>query len=117
MPLLSVSTSAAVASNESANELLRALSQYLARELSKPEQYVMTVLRDRERMTFGGTDASACYVELKNVGRFTPEQTRRLSKALCERLSAGLGVPSDRIYIEFANADGHLWGFDGNTFG
>jgi hypothetical protein len=26
-------------------------------------------------------------------------------------------MPQDRIYIEFTNADGALWGFDGGTFG
>jgi hypothetical protein len=28
-----------------------------------------------------------------------------------------LALPEDRIYIEFTNADGALWGFDGSTFG
>ncbi|MEP6652860.1 MAG: phenylpyruvate tautomerase MIF-related protein [Myxococcales bacterium] len=31
-------------------------------------------------------------------------------------MAAALGVAKDRIYIEFADAAPHLWGYDGSTF-
>jgi hypothetical protein len=99
-----------------ADALLQELSALLARELGKPEAYVMTCLEPRARMTFAGTTAPACYVEVKNIGSFTPAATSRLSSLICERLSAVLAVSPDRIYIEFADARGHLWGHDGGTF-
>lgn len=49
--------------------LLRDLSALLARELGKPESYVMTCLDAGARMTFAGTDEPTCYVEVKNVGK------------------------------------------------
>ncbi len=115
MPLLKISTS--IASSPDHARLLANLSQLVAERLSKPESYVMTSIEHPARMTFGGTTEPACYVELKNVGRFRPELTKRLSAELCERLSSGLGVPKGRIYIEFGDADGYLWGHDGETFG
>lgn len=115
MPLLKITTS--VAATPEHAELLASLSRLLAERLGKPESYMMTAIEHPDRMTFGGTTAPTCYVELKNVGRFTPELTRRLSAELCERLSAALGVAKDRIYIEFSDAQGYLWGHDGDTFG
>jgi phenylpyruvate tautomerase len=98
------------------DSLLRDLSALLARELGKPESYVMTCLEPRARMTFGGSDEPSCYVEVKNVGTFTAAKTALLSGVLAERLTAGLGVPRNRIYIEFADAKPHMWGYDGDTF-
>ncbi len=98
------------------DSLLRDLSALLARELGKPESYVMTCLEPRARMTFGGSDEPSCYVEVKNVGTFTAAKTALVSGVLAERLTAALGVPGNRIYIEFADAKPHMWGYDGDTF-
>jgi hypothetical protein len=54
--------------------------------------------------------------ELKNVGTLAAEQVEDLSRKLGGELAAGLGVPADRVYIEFTNADGALWGWNGSTF-
>jgi phenylpyruvate tautomerase len=115
MPLVRIVTSSEVP--QQADALLQELSRTLARELGKPEAYVMTCLEPRARMTFAGTAAPSCYVEVKNIGTFTSAATGRLSALICERLSSALGVPADRIYIEFADAKGHLWGHDGSVFG
>jgi phenylpyruvate tautomerase len=115
MPLLNVFTSAELPAERTA--WLKKLSALLAQALDKPEQYVMVLVNPRPDMTFGGTSAPACYAELKNVGTFSAPQVEALSRRLCEELSAGLGVPTDRIYIEFTSADGALWGWDGSTFG
>ena len=68
-------------------------------------------------MTFAGTSAPACYAEVKNVGSLSPEQVEKLSVVFCAALSNHLGVPQDRIYLEFTNADGAYWGWNGETFG
>ena len=93
------------------------LSALLARELDKPEQYVMVSLAPRLEMLFAGSPAPACYAELKNVGALSPARVEELSRLLCTELARGLAVPPDRIYIEFTNADGALWGWNGSTFG
>src|SRR5262245_37051308 len=118
MPLVRLISSAPIgeAGGSAADALLKDLSALLARELGKPEAYVMTCLEPRARLTFGGSDSPACYVEVKNIGTFKPELTARLSAALTERIGAALGVARDRIYIEFADARPHMWGYDGGTF-
>lgn len=113
---MNIYTSSAPPAEEGASALLRRVSATLARELGKPESYVMTCLVPKTTMTFAGTGAPACYAEVKNIGEFSADLTLRLSKVLGELLSEGLEVPRDRIYIEFQNARPHLWGFDGETF-
>lgn len=116
MPLLKIATSA-TPDAATRTKLLTELSSLVAARLGKPESYMMTSLEPGIAMTFAGTTAPACYVELKSIGRFTPELTKQLSAGLCERLSRALDVPESRIYIEFADVQGYLWGHDSDTFG
>ena len=116
MPLLRIVTSANPP-EKTRSPLLAELSRFVADKLRKPESYVMTSLVTDATMTFAGTPEPACFVELKNIGTFSAEQTATLSAELCTRLEKAIGVPSNRIYIEFTNAQGHLWGHDGETFG
>ena len=117
MPLVNIFTSAPPPAAEAADALLESISSSVAELLGKPERYVMTCLVPQTRMTFAGTLEPACYVEIKSVGKMSPELTRRLSAALCQALSSGLGVASSRTYIEFSDAQGYLWGHDGSTLG
>ncbi|MES1172200.1 MAG: phenylpyruvate tautomerase MIF-related protein [Bacteroidota bacterium] len=117
MPLVRIVTSAEPTKPSTGGDaLLRDLSAVLARELGKPESYVMTCLEPRAKMTFGGSDQAACYVEVKNVGTLAADVTSRLSALITQRISEALGVARDRIYIEFADARPHMWGYDGGTF-
>ena len=112
MPLLQILSSAATAPES----LLKGLSAELARELGKPESYVMVSLSHPHGMLFGGSAEPACFAVLKNIGSFTPQQTEKLSSLLCKRLSEGLGVAPSRIYLEFVDSKDYLWGYDGGTF-
>ncbi|HMJ14051.1 MAG TPA: phenylpyruvate tautomerase MIF-related protein [Polyangiaceae bacterium] len=116
MPLIQVITSAPAAASAHERGLLRTLSARLAEHLKKPERYVMTCLDTTAHMTFAGSDQPACYVEIKSIGRFTPDMTRALSAEICDLLAKELGVARDRIYIEFSDSQGHLWGHDGDIF-
>ncbi len=117
MPLVQVFTSAPSPSPDARKALLADLSQLLAARFHKPERWVMTCLCSDLAMTFGGTPAPAAFVAVKNVGTMTADDTSGLSAALCDRLAPGLGVARDRIYIEFTDATGYLWGWNGETFG
>jgi phenylpyruvate tautomerase len=77
----------------------------------------MTSLEGGVPMTFAG-DATApvAYLEVKSVGKMKPATTSAISADLCALVAERLGVPSDRIYIEFADAVGAMWGWNGATF-
>ncbi len=117
MPLLNLFSSAQPPDEPALDGMLASFSTLLARELGKPERYVMVSLTPRATMSFGGSRAPACYAELKNVGTLSGERVEQLSEILCAAIAKALSLPKDRIYIEFTNADGALWGFDGGTFG
>jgi phenylpyruvate tautomerase len=117
MPLINVFTSAEVPSADKVDSLLKDLSSLLAKRFGKPERYVMTSLVPRPRMTFAGTGAPACFVEIKNVGEIAPALARTLSAEVSSRLQQALGVAPDRVYLEMAHVEGHHWGWNGDTFG
>ena len=114
MPYLSIKTNQPLPVEARASLLARA-SQSIAKHLGKSEQYVMIAVEDAAPLLFGGNDQPAAYLELKSIG--LPEgQTPALSHALCELLEAEIGVPRDRIYVEFADASRSMWGWNGTTF-
>jgi len=117
MPLLNLYTSAKQLEEPALSQALASFSKLLASELGKPERYVMVGLVPRLEMSFAGSRESACYAELKNVGRLSHDKVERLSEVLCDAIAKALEIPRNRIYIEFTNAEGALWGFDGGTFG
>ncbi|MDX2232837.1 MAG: phenylpyruvate tautomerase MIF-related protein [Leptolyngbyaceae cyanobacterium bins.349] len=116
MPLIKVQASIAPDAAQIA-VLLKTLSASLAKHTGKPESYVMTAFEPGIAMTFGGTTDPVCYIEVKSVGTFSPAQTRAMSQDFCQTVSAAIAVPTNRVYIEFAEAKGHLWGWNGSTFG
>ena len=116
MPLIQVFTSAGPPA-DGAKDLLADLSKLAAARFGKPERWVMTCLVPGLPMTFGGERAPAAFVAVKNIGKMSGDDTETLSREICARLSRALGVPSDRIYIDFADAVGAMWGWNGETFG
>lgn len=117
MPLIKVQSSVETPDQSVVETLLKQLSTQLAEHLGKPESYVMTAFSAETPMTFGGTTEPTCYVEIKSVGTMSSSQTTAMSQAFCQQLETALGIPKQRIYIEFADAKGMMWGWNGATFG
>ncbi|MBD2260858.1 phenylpyruvate tautomerase MIF-related protein [Pseudanabaena sp. FACHB-2040] len=117
MPLIKVQTSLAAPDQAQVESLLKDLSASLASHLSKPESYVMTAFEAGIPMTFGGTTDPVCYIEIKSVGTMGGNRTKAMSQDFCTQVESALGVPKNRIYIEFADAAGAMWGWNGSTFG
>ena len=116
MPLIKVQTSISKPESKQVDSLLKTLSAKLAKHLGKPESYVMTAFEAEIPMTFAGTTEPVCYIEVKSVGKMTPSQTKAMSQDFCQIIQDELGVPAKRTYLEFANAEGNLWGWNGSTF-
>ncbi len=116
MPLIKVQTSIAPDTAQ-VEPLLKTLSARLAKHTGKPESYVMTAFEPGIAMTFGGTTDPVCYVEVKNVGTMSSALTQAMSQDFCQIVSEAIAVPPNRIYIEFADAKGYQWGWNGSTFG
>jgi phenylpyruvate tautomerase PptA (4-oxalocrotonate tautomerase family) len=117
MPLIKVQTSVAAPEETAIKTLLTTLSTKLAKHLGKPESYVMTAFEPGVKMSFAGTFDPVCYIEVKSVGKITADKTKSMSEDFCQEVAAKLGVPANRTYIEFADAPGAMWGWNGSTFG
>ncbi|MBW4647466.1 MAG: hypothetical protein KME06_02015 [Kastovskya adunca ATA6-11-RM4] len=117
MPLIKVQTSVDAPEPTAVEGLLLLLSGKLSKHLGKSESYVMTAFEPEVAMTFGSTVEPVCYVEVKNVGSMSPAQTQAMSQDFCQVINEHLGVPINRVYIEFADAKGSMWGWNGSTFG
>jgi phenylpyruvate tautomerase len=116
MPLIKLQSSVTSTDSDTVEELLKSLSAKLAKHLGKPESYVMTAFEPGIKMSFAGTFEPVCYVEIKSIGKMNSTQTQAMSKDFCQEIQERLGVSADRIYIEFADAERIMWGWNGSTF-
>jgi len=114
MPLLKIQTNIKIPDDQR-DTLLTQASSTTASILGKPEAYVMVTLELNPDMLFAGSAAPLAYLELKSI-RLPEAETKTLSHSLCQLISDQLGIQTDRIYIEFTNAERHMWGWNGDTF-
>lgn len=114
MPYLSIQTNREF-DTTTATQLMQQASKTVSEVLGKSENYVMVALPPPVPMVFAGSDQPAAYLELKSIG--LPKETAApLSENLCSLVNEHLGVAKDRIYIEFADAQRTMWGWNGRTF-
>jgi phenylpyruvate tautomerase len=115
MPLLKLETTVPL-SEEKGKPLLAALSKTVASTIGKPEQYVM-VAASQSAMLMSGKAGEAAFVDIRSIGGLSGETNRKLSQQICKLLKDSLGIPSDRVYLNFTDVDAGNWGWNGSTFG
>lgn len=114
MPTISMQTSISC-SEEQKKALVKQLSAICAKEIGKPEAYVLASIQDGVTMLFGGQPSSAM-VEIKSIGGLDPMVNKKLSKEVCDLITGSIGVESNHIYISFTEFIGQNWGWNGTTF-
>ena len=115
MPLLKLET-AVVLSEDKRKALLAALSKTVAETIGKPEQYVM-VTASQAAMLMSGNPGDAAFVDVRSIGGLTDDVNRKLSQKVCKLLNGSLGVPENRVYLNFTDVEAANWGWNGSTFG
>ncbi len=113
MPLLRIETNIRLDASGS-QALVAQASQAIAGGLGKPERYVMVTVRSDVPMLMAGTPDPAAFLELRSIG-LPDGKTEALSNTLCELIEQAIGVPQDRVYINFADVPRNLWGWNGGT--
>jgi phenylpyruvate tautomerase len=114
MPYLNVKINKTVPADKG-GAVMELLSKKLSKALAKPEDYVMVELQQGVSLMFAGSADPAAYLELKSIG-LPAVQVRPLSKLLCGIMEEELQINPARIYIEFTEAKGSHWGWNGTTF-
>jgi phenylpyruvate tautomerase len=115
MPLLKLETTV-VLTDEKRKALLASLSKIVAETTGKPERYVMVTVNPAA-MLMAGKPGDAAFVDVRGIGGLTAAVNRQLSQKVCQLLNQSLGVPADRIYLNFTDVEASNWGWQGNTFG
>ena len=115
MPLLKLETNVAL-NEEKRKTLLAGLSSIVAQTIGKPEEYVMVTVNP-VAMLMSGKSGDAAFVDLRSIGGLSETVNRQLSEKLCRLLNQSLGVPPNRIYLNFGEVEADQWGWNGKTFG
>jgi phenylpyruvate tautomerase len=115
MPLLELKTTVALAEGQR-QHLLSSLSRMIARDIGKPEQYVMVSL-ETAPMLMSGQPGPAAFAMIRSIGGLGPAVNRKLAKDLCDLLQREAGIPADRVYLNFVDVPASEWGWNGDTFG
>ena len=68
-------------------------------------------------MQMSGNAGNAAFVEVRSIGGLTGEVNHQLSQKVCQLLHDSLGVPQNRIYLNFTDVQASHWGWNGSTFG
>ncbi|HZQ45710.1 MAG TPA: phenylpyruvate tautomerase MIF-related protein [Verrucomicrobiae bacterium] len=116
MPLLKLETTVVI-SEDKRKALLGSCSKMVAETIGKPEHYVMVSIVEHAAMLMSGRAGDAAFVDLRSIGGLTKDVNRKLSQQICKLLNDSLGIPPDRIYLNFADVDAANWGWNGSTFG
>src|SRR5215831_18831909 len=111
MPLLKLETTVAI-SEDKLRTLLTSLSKAVAETIGKPEQYVMVTI-SQAVMAMSGTLGNAAFVDIRSIGGLSSGVNRKLSEQISKLLNDSLGIPSDRVYLNFADVDAANWGWNG----
>jgi phenylpyruvate tautomerase PptA (4-oxalocrotonate tautomerase family) len=64
-----------------------------------------------------GKPGDAALVDVRSIGGLSDDVNRQLSQKVCRLLNESLGVPQDRIYLNFTDVEAGNWGWKGDTFG
>ena len=115
MPLLKLETTV-VLSEDKRQALLASLSKTVAETIGKPQQYVM-VAASQAAMQMSGSPGDAAFVDVRSIGGLTGDVNRKLSQKVCQLLHDSLGIPPNRIYLNFTDVEASHWGWNGSTFG
>ena len=110
MPYINVSTSVNV---EDKKKFLEELSLLISSLTNKSKKFVMAKLNDNCQLYFGDQDPS-CFLEIKSIGSMSPSE---MAKPISDFVHEKMGVPIDRIYINFENVSASMWAWQGRTFG
>ncbi|KAL8152360.1 hypothetical protein V2J09_010120 [Rumex salicifolius] len=114
MPCLNITTNVNLEGVDTSAILTEATAS-IAKLLSKPENFVMVVIKGSVPISFGGSQDPAAFGELISIGSLNPDTNKQVSAALSAILESKLSVPKNRFYLSMS--DKQFFGWNGTVFG
>ncbi|CAB60512.1 L-dopachrome isomerase [Caenorhabditis elegans] len=116
MPVFSINVNVKVPA-EKQNEILKELSTVLGKLLNKPEQYMCIHFHEDQGILYAGTTEPAGFAVLKSIGGVgSAKQNNAISAVVFPIIEKHLGIPGNRLYIEFVNLGAADIAYNGQTF-
>jgi phenylpyruvate tautomerase PptA (4-oxalocrotonate tautomerase family) len=115
MPLVKLQVSIPLDAGKK-DALLKLLSSMVAKEIGKPERYVMVTIEETAIIMSGKTGPAA-FADIRSVGGLSDDVNRKISNKVCSLLKEHGGISGERVYINFSDVPASDWGWDGSTFG
>ncbi len=115
MPLIKLQTNSKL-SQDQMDEVLPALSQKASEWLDKPESYVQVIIETNLHMLFAGSTDPSAFIEVRSLG-FYGHSIGEITQGLCQFIEEKLGIPQNRIFLNFFDIERTHWGWNGKTFG
>lgn len=83
--------------------------------INKPESFTMMGFCDNYDLYFGGEKLTkGAMISVQVFGEPNPEQTDKFTAELCKIYGEELGIPADKIYINYSGYT--QWGWNGENF-
>ncbi|KAF7283683.1 hypothetical protein GWI33_023179 [Rhynchophorus ferrugineus] len=92
------------------------ICQILAKSLGKPLSYCSASVTGGVNLSFGGSTEPAAQATLMSIGALGVAENKKHSKALYSAVEQSIGVPPNRMYIQYQNSPTSDVGFNGTTF-
>lgn len=115
MPYLRLETSAKT-TDETRQKLCELLSKAVAKDIGKPEKYVMVSVGNAA-MALSGSAEPTVFADVRSIGGLNKSVNQALAASVCAIVKDKLGIPGDRVYLNFSDVPGSNWGCNGSTFG
>ena len=113
MPFIRVTTNEKI-TKENADLLKTELGVSIECIKGKSEAWLMLEFKGEAMMAFSGSTAACAMVEVDLFGRASDGDKEVLTNSICHVVSFVLGIPSDRIYVRYLEAD--TWGYNHENF-
>lgn len=115
MPLLKIQLTEELSAEKKASMHTR-LCEIVSNVFSKPVSYIMVIIEQAD-ISMAGKCGNAAFIELRSIGGITSKNTGAFSEMVTHYVKNETGIPAERIYINFSDIPGSLWGWNGSTFG
>jgi phenylpyruvate tautomerase len=113
MPLLKVQLTEVLSDEKKASMHTR-LCEIVSNVFSKPASYIMVIIEQTD-ISMAGKCGNASFIELRSIGGITAKNTLAFTEVVTRYVNNETGIPAERIFINFSDIPGSLWGWNGST--
>ena len=83
--------------------------------IGKPESFLMVGFEDEYTLYFAGNKLEkGAYVSVDVFGSINSAQADQMTARICEIYEQELGIPGDKVYVEYRGTSD--WGWNGRNF-